>query len=309
MRIVRRIVVVVVAFVVALLLAITVAAVVFDAVTSDPNVPVRQLWHGPFVRADGVLTAYREWGAHGTPIVLVGGAVEPSFVWDEVGPILARTHRVFALDLDGFGYTERHGPWNLREWTDQTEGFARRLHLRDPIVVGHSLGAAVAVELARRHVASRIVLLDGDALSIAGPPSWIRSALVGSPYFTAAFRIATRSHWIVRRVLANAWGPTHPRFTSADLSRWTDQFRAANARQALAGMFRQGLAGVTAAELRATHTSATVVWGADDDVDSRSAGEQTARDLHAPFVLVPGAGHLSMLARPAAVARAIERVR
>lgn len=309
MRIVRRIVIVVVAFVVALLLAVTVAAVVFDAATSDRSVSVHELWRGPFIRADGVLTAYREWGSHGTPIVLVGGAVEPSFVWEEVGPLLARTHRVYALDLDGFGYTERHGPWTLGEWTDQTEAFAHRLHLHDPIVVGHSLGAAVAVELARRHVASRIVLLDGDALAFDGPPSWLRSLFAGSPYFTAAFRIATRSDWIVRRVLANAWGPTHPHFTSADLHRWTDQFRAKDARQALVGMFRHGLAGVSRTELRATHVTATVVWGANDDVDPRSAGEQTARDLHAPFVLVPGAGHLSMLAQPAAVARAIDRVR
>jgi pimeloyl-ACP methyl ester carboxylesterase len=50
---------------------------------------------------------------------------------------------------------------------------------------------------------------------------------------------------------------------------------------------------------------ATVVFGADDDVDAPSAGRQTARDLHARFVLVPGAGHLSMLQAPAAVAAAI----
>lgn len=51
---------------------------------------------------------------------------------------------------------------------------------------------------------------------------------------------------------------------------------------------------------------ASVVWGAQDDVDERSAGRQTARDLHAPFVVIPNAGHLSMLSQPAAVARAVE---
>jgi hypothetical protein len=79
----------------------TLASLVFDLVTSDPNVPVTKLWHGKFVRADGVLTAYRSWGTHGTPIVLLGGFIEPSFVWNTVGPLLASGHRVYALDLDG----------------------------------------------------------------------------------------------------------------------------------------------------------------------------------------------------------------
>jgi pimeloyl-ACP methyl ester carboxylesterase len=51
---------------------------------------------------------------------------------------------------------------------------------------------------------------------------------------------------------------------------------------------------------------ATVVWGDHDAVDPRSAGEQTANDLHARFVTIPAAGHLTMLSDPAAVARAIE---
>ena len=118
-----------------------------------------------------MLTAYRSWGRRGSPIVLVGGFLEPSFVWEDVGPLLARAgHRVYALDLDGFGYSERRGPWTLGEWADQVQGFMRALGISRPVVVGHSLGAAVAVEVARRGVASRAVLVDGDALDSGGPP-------------------------------------------------------------------------------------------------------------------------------------------
>lgn len=296
--------------VVGLVVAATLASFVFNLVTSDPNVPVTRLWHGRFVRADGVLTAYRTWdsptqGAQGRPIVLLGGFVEPSFVWAGVGPLLAAGHRVYALDLDGFGYTERRGPWTLQAWGDQVQAFMSHLGIRRPIVVGHSLGAAVAVELARRHLTSRIVLLDGDALKVGGPPGWAKTILLHSPFFTTAFRLATRIDWVVRKVLANAWGPNHPPLDAASVNRWTDQFRAKGARGALRGMLQHGIAGFTRQELRDTHTSALVVWGADDSVDDPSAGRATARDLHARFVLVPGAGHLSMLSRPAAVARAI----
>jgi pimeloyl-ACP methyl ester carboxylesterase len=54
-------------------------------------------------------------------------------------------------------------------------------------------------------------------------------------------------------------------------------------------------------------TPRTVVWGADDTVDAVSAGRRSAEALGARITLIPDAGHLSMLATPAAVARAIDR--
>ncbi len=289
--------------VVSLIVLVTLASVVFNAVTSDANVPVQRLWHGRFVRAGGILTAYRSWGSHGTPVVLVGGFFEPTFVWDRVGPLLARTHRVYAFDLDGFGYTQRHGPWTLDEWVHQLAGFERALHLRQPVVVGHSLGAAVAVVAARRGLASRIVLLDGDALKIGGPPHFVRWTLLHSPFFTTALRLAPHASFLVKRIVANAYGPApHP---SIPTSWWTDPLRAQGARAALRGMLTHGIAGVDRATLRSTHVDATVVFGADDHVDPPAAGRQTARDLRARFVAIPGAGHLSMLQTPVAVARAI----
>jgi pimeloyl-ACP methyl ester carboxylesterase len=288
----------------AFLLALILASTVFDLVTSDGNVPVRQLWHGRFVEADGVLTAYREWGSRGRPVVLIGGFVEPSFVWRSVGPLLARHHRVVALDLDGFGYSQRKGPWTLQEWADQTQAVMAKLGLRRPIVVGHSLGAAVAVALGRRGLTSRIVLLDGDALPLGGPPSWVRTVVAESPFFTTGFRLVPHLGFLVKRILANAWGPSRPRVLQTQP--WLDQLRAQGARDAFRGLFERGIPGFSRTQLQQTRTRALVVWGADDSVDDASMGRQTARDLGARFVSIPHAGHLSMLARPRAVAAAIE---
>ena len=49
------------------------------------------------------------------------------------------------------------------------------------------------------------------------------------------------------------------------------------------------------------------LWrSARDTVDSVSAGRRSAEALRAPFHLLPGAGHLSMLAAPAAIARTVD---
>jgi pimeloyl-ACP methyl ester carboxylesterase len=302
MRIVRGIA----ATILALVIVLTAASVAYNLLTSDPNVPVRQLWPGKFVSADGVLTAYRQWGTHGTPIVLVGGFLEPSFVWTQVGPKLAAAgHRVYALDLDGFGYSRRRGPSTLQEWSDQVQEFAKALRLEKPLVVGHSLGAAVAVEEARRGVASRAVLLDGDALRSGGPPKLLRLALVHTPFFTTAYRVLINWDWVVRRVLENAYGPHGPDIDSAEVRRWTDQFRAQDARKGLQRVVRNGIVGFSRSELRRLHVRATVIWGSNDDVDDVDSGRKTARDLGAQFVEIPDAGHLSPLERPALVASAI----
>ncbi len=295
-----------VAVVVSLVVVVTIGSFAYNAVTSDANVPVRQLWHGKFVKADGVLTAYRQWGTTGSPIVLVGGFLEPSFVWNGVGPRLAAAgHRVYALDLDGFGYSERRGPSTLQEWGDQVAAFSKALGLDKPTVVGHSLGAAVAVEEARRGVAPHVVLLDGDALRSGSVPRIVSSFAVHTPFLTSAFRLLTRSDYVVRRALKMAYGPQHPRLDARELNRWTDQFRAQGARAGLQRMLRNGIVGFTNADLRKLKIRAVVVWGENDTVDGLSAGRGAARDLGAQFVEIPDAGHLSMLDRPGLVASAI----
>jgi pimeloyl-ACP methyl ester carboxylesterase len=291
----------------AVLAVLTVASVAFNLATAGEGKSVRALWSGRFVEANGVLTAFQEWGSGGTPIVLIGGFVEPSFVWDEVGPLLAEHHRVYALDLDGFGYSERRGPWSLREWGNQVQSFVRALDIERPVAVGHSLGAAVAGELARRGVASRAVLLDGDALQSGGTHWFVRDVLVHTPFATSALRLATRWDWPVKQVLANAYGPNHPPIDHALVRRWTRQFEAKGAGHALETIAERKTIGFSETQLRQLHIRATVVWGEEDDVDDRRAGERTARDLNAPFILIPRAGHLSMLISPEAVARAIVR--
>src|SRR4051812_30302236 len=119
----------------ALFLLVTLAALAFDLATNGEMKPAAALYGGPFVQADGTLLAYRTWGTRGTPIVLLGGAAEPSWVWHDVGPRLARAgHRVYAVDLPPFGYSERRGPYTLAHWLQLLDAFEQRLHITRPII-------------------------------------------------------------------------------------------------------------------------------------------------------------------------------
>ncbi|HEY4413729.1 MAG TPA: alpha/beta hydrolase, partial [Gaiellaceae bacterium] len=189
----------------ALVVGLTIASLAYNAVTRGRDVAATKLYAGPYVRADGTQLAYRRWGSHGSPIVLLGGFIEPSWVWHEAGPILGRTHRVYALDLPPFGYSQRRGPFTLAHWTELVRAFDTRLSIRRPLLVGHSLGAAVAVSVATQAPGSvsGIVLLDGDALPGGGAGGWLTDLLV-PPWFTTLYRIATGWDWIFRRGLQSA---------------------------------------------------------------------------------------------------------
>jgi pimeloyl-ACP methyl ester carboxylesterase len=239
--------------------------------------------------------------------VLIGGFIEASDVWRRVAPLLARTHRVYAVDLPPFGYSQRRGPYTLDTWLDELEGFDRTLGIRRPTLVGHSLGAAIVVgEALRRPARIRgIVLLDGDALRAGGAPSWLPS-LVVDPYYTAIYRVLTRWDWIFRKGLRSAYGPYAPPLGDEELERWERPFRVAGTAAAFKQMLRHGIQGYAPEDLARVHGVRTVVaWGAHDTTDPVGAGRRTALMLRAPFVLLPRAGHLSMLVDPPGVARAV----
>jgi pimeloyl-ACP methyl ester carboxylesterase len=289
-----------------LIAVLTVASVVYNAATADRVKPATALYAGPFVHVNGKLLAYRRWGARGTPIILLGGFIVPSLVWDRVGRRLGREHRVFAVDLPPFGYSERKGPFTLRGWVEIARAFERRFDLRHPILVGHSLGAAVVVADALWHPADPqgIVLIDGDAISAGGPPAWLSKVLVG-PWVTTVYRIATSSDWIFRRGLAGAY-PSHPPFTRQFLQEWERPFKVQGTLDAFRSMLQYGIQGFRLAQLRSVRVPALVLWGARDTVDAVTAGRRSARALRAPFHLLAGAGHLSMLAAPNAIARIVD---
>ena len=106
---------------------------------------------GNFINVDDTQVHYLERG-HGTPLVLLHGNTLrlEDFVASGLIERLARNYRVLAFDRPGFGYSER--PRN-RLWTAEAQAALLgqallQLGVERPIVLGHSWGTLVALELA-----------------------------------------------------------------------------------------------------------------------------------------------------------------
>jgi pimeloyl-ACP methyl ester carboxylesterase len=263
------------------------------------------------VRTGDLMTRYRVWGSGGTPVVLVHGAAESADTWQSLAVLLARDHRVYALDLDGSGYTSRHGPFNVDHEARQLLTFLDALRLERPILVAHSSGAAVAAEVVLRapHRAGGLMFLDGDALSGGAGPGRTRHLLL-PPFRTTLLRLAVRSDWFIRTVYSAQCGPGCARLDAAGVETWRRPFQVPGAESGIWGSLRYGIPGVSKARLtllRQAPLPKAVVYGAEDHVFAKGSAADTARRIGAPSpTLIPGARHLTMISAPADVARAVE---
>ncbi|UQX88681.1 alpha/beta hydrolase [Jatrophihabitans telluris] len=289
-----------------LLAVLTVAAVVYNRASDDSlSVPPLDA-HGHYVRTGTLTTHYEQWGTAGSPIVLVHGFLESGSTWAATAALLGRGHRVYALDIRGYGYTERVGPYTLDSDTAQLVAFLAALHLdaRDnarPMLVGHSSGAAIVGNLARLHpaLASQVVFMDGDGTPYGVGPAWVHRLIV-DPYATAAIRLVTRSSGIAARAYRGTCGPGCPPF---DAEQWLRPFRVPHAVKGLKAILSRQLIGLTYQQEAAITVPAAVMYGTADSEMTSAQAAQTATRLHTKrIVALVGAHHLGMISDPALVA-------
>jgi pimeloyl-ACP methyl ester carboxylesterase len=109
--------------------------------------------------------------------VLVHGVTGCGHTWWRVGPALADAGwRAVAPDQRGHGHSPRiAGPVTVRDLATDLAGVIESLGGRADLLIGHSLGGAVAMELAisRPELVSRVVLEDPPALSRSGDDEWL----------------------------------------------------------------------------------------------------------------------------------------
>lgn len=107
------------------------------------------------IKAAGIETNYHDHGS-GAPVLLIHGSgpgVSAYANWRLTMPELARTRRVIAPDMVGFGFSERPAgiAYSLEGWVAQAVGLLDALGIERTDLVGNSFGGAVALALAIRH--------------------------------------------------------------------------------------------------------------------------------------------------------------
>jgi len=109
-------------------------------------------WAGrkQFINSGSLDTAYVEISGLEPALVLMHGFTDTSRSFSLLAPHLAG-RRLIMPELRGHGASPGGKGFRIADFADDIAGLIRHLPLDRPVVVGHSLGAMVAIALAARH--------------------------------------------------------------------------------------------------------------------------------------------------------------
>lgn len=87
----------------------------------------------------------------GFPVVFLHGFNESTFIWNLVIPDLSKHMQCICIDLPGFGNSGLPANLSISYMADAVYRVLDELKLEKPVIVGHSMGGYVALELIHKH--------------------------------------------------------------------------------------------------------------------------------------------------------------
>lgn len=136
----------------ALLLAIILLPQFTTKETCTYEDAVQKYAKGKFVTVDGKKVHYLEAGS-GPPIILIHGFMYNTVMWKKNIDALAKKFKVYAIDLWGWGYSERlkENEYSFERYGRQVVGFMDALNIRKATFAGQSMGGGISVYVAAYH--------------------------------------------------------------------------------------------------------------------------------------------------------------
>jgi len=257
----------------------------------------------PFIKnclVDGIRVRYVDYGA-GPPLVLLHGMAASWQWWLENIPKLAQHHRIIAVDLPGFGHSERlPSPAEMSIHARTVIDLLGQADVRSATVVGHSMGGLVGLEMA---IADRQLVRDLVLVGAGGVPMSERRLaiiLVVLRLFCLILglrfvrRVLATKPWLRRIVLRGGFrdpGAVSPRLAAEIMPLFNGPG------------FVDAVAAAGRAVRRTVPESITcpvlLVWGEHDMM----APLRCAQDMHrrlpnSELVVIHGAGHTPMIEDP-----------
>ncbi|MGA8219436.1 MAG: alpha/beta hydrolase [Solirubrobacterales bacterium] len=261
--------------------------------------------------SSGTLQVLDQGSPQGSPIVLLHCETCSMDWWDNLAPLLEPSHRVIRIDLLGMGGSDKPGSgYSIEDQASAVAEALAKLHVVGATVVGHSLGASVAVAVAEQspQLASRIAIIDQspeDGFEHESLGEHLSMWPVIGQAIARLVQVAPTS--TIRGEYDRAFAPGYNISSGFDNpDQPVDDLRA---------MTYTALKDTSDAEkdfvaeqpldqrLAAAHVPLLVIFGAEDQIYDPQAAIARYRDVPgAETHLIPGAGHSPNVEKPDLVA-------
>lgn len=188
MRIVKKLLIGLAAFV----FVVYASLVAYAYWPGQPEVPVSELAKpgDEFVQVNGVDLRYRTYGTRGEGkpnLLLIHGFANSLQSWRSVAPLLAQDCYVVAIDMPGYGLSDKPVEFDYHNGPQATMMVqaARALGLTRPIYVGHSLGGAIALRAANEDPDTSGLVVMNPGLLTTGVPKLVQLTIPPLPRLSA----------------------------------------------------------------------------------------------------------------------------
>jgi pimeloyl-ACP methyl ester carboxylesterase len=249
-----------------------------------------------FVDVDGVRTRYVAMGTGEKAIVFIHGFSSSLYTWRECLEPLSQQYKVYALDLKGFGFSEKPvSEYTVDAYVDFLIHFMNELEIPAATLCGNSMGGNIAWRAALKYPdrVEKLILVDasGYPSNHGGMPFLLRlGRLPGMGELFGAF--VSRSQ--VRSSLESAY------FNDSDVSdRTVDAYyyslRTEGAMHAVLARLRR-----SPDETEEWHkkipqikTPTLIIWGKEDTWVVPQNADRFHKDIEgSKLVTIPNCGHL-----------------
>lgn len=252
-----------------------------------------------FITIDGIRIHIQEFGdPNGPPLLLIHGYTASVYVWKSAAPLLAAEgFRVIALDLVGFGYSEKP------RWFDYTipsqarivSRLMDRLGIGSVTVVGSSYGGAVAATLALDYPGrvEKLVLVDAVINDDAKRHPVLRLASVpGVGEVITPFLVDSKA--FLRMRMHNTLAPAnHHMITDERISSVQRPLKAADAHHSVLATSRNWHARRIENDAHLIAQPTLLIWGEEDRVIPLANGIKLYDSIvRSRLVVLKNCGHV-----------------
>lgn len=269
---------------------------------------------GRLLSVDGIRVFVHRSGAPAAgraPVVVIHGWFTSH--WEHrhtIAALAAAGHEVLAVDLPGFGESDRPSVMSYRydasAFADTIVAVLDTLAVDRASFVAHSMGAAASLVAAARRPerVDRLVLVNPSVYPVRLPPeARILLAPVAGPWvFRAACTRATIRYFMRRDLYRDAAHAT---------DEWVDYlyervFRPGGVEAAQAALRLVADPSAAAQSARAVRAPTLIAWGEEDRLCPSSWARRLSGELPGSEVrIIPACGHSPSLERPAELAKTI----
>lgn len=237
------------------------------------------------VSSAGVRLRCTEWrtlddGLDKPAIIALPGVLSPRHSFAEVARSLADEFRVFAVDLPGFGESEKHSPtrynYSIPSFMEAIADLFGGLSIPQAHVLGHGVGGAVALKLGAHHpeLVRRIALI---APLVHPPRLPLGHQLLLAPVLGGLFfqQLLGKS-WFFRIYRARV----NPHVRADDLAGYYESLSSPPTRAALLATLRGCTDGSSLiADCRRVRAPSLILWGLEDRLMPIEMGRQLSREM------------------------------